>query len=209
MASADTTWREVVYGEIVFECKNLATLEKGGPLMQELIPVHIGAQNGVLVGDKSHSHRALVFVVYKVAHCALHIYKLHIGVGAYALHQLVDNGICELVIYSHKGLVGHNKAHRAACLPRAKVRREHYRTAVAYLLTHLLGICYLHSVRKRLVAHARLADHIYNLLCEVAVCATANLAQLLLALVGERPAQVIHYDTTAIAQHVTQQKIAY
>ena len=69
---------EVEYGEIIFSRHNLATIEEGCPLMQELMPVHIGTRRRILVGDKTDDHRAFLVVLDKVAHRAAHRNQLDV-----------------------------------------------------------------------------------------------------------------------------------
>ena len=144
--------------------------------MQKLIPMHICTAWGTLVCDESHSHRANVSVVDEVTHRVLHIHKLDVGVLANTLHQFVNDFVGKFMIDSNKGLVGENKACRATRLSRAKVCREHNGTAVANLFADLFSTNHIHTAQQCLVANARLAYSVDNLLGKISVCTSANFA---------------------------------
>ena len=135
----------------------------------------------------------------------LHIYKLNVGVLADTLHQFVNDGICKFVIHCNKCLVGNDKTYRATSLPRSKMGRKHNRTAVANLLLNLLGIVYLHTVHQSFITHARLTYGVDNLLGKIFICTSAYLLQLLFALIGERTAEVVHYDLASVVENIAEE----
>jgi hypothetical protein len=53
-----------------------------------------------------------------------------------------------------------------------------------------------------LIADARLAYGVYDLLGKILIGVAADGVELLLRVVGERAAQIIHYHSAAIAQNV-------
>ena len=175
--------------------------------MQEFIPVEVGAVGWILVRDKSKNHRTTMAVVDKVTHQASHRDKLHVRMLADALEKLVHNLAAQLVIDRDESVLGELQTNHTTQLPRTIVGGHKDSTLALHGLHRRLGFVETHTATQNLVAHSRLAYGVDNLLGEIPVATTADSATLLLALVGERVAQVAHYHLAAISEHISQKQI--
>jgi hypothetical protein len=86
--------------------------------------------------------------------------------------------------------------------------RKHNHATVANLFLNLLRVVYLHTVHQSFITHTRLTYGVDKLLGKIFICTSAYLLQLFFALIGERTAEVVHYDLPSVVENIAEKQEA-